>query len=102
MRDDTAAAELERLGDELSRRGLRVTLAPEDDTLVLEVINPRPYDRRAVRVTWSDGAFLWASGERLPSGDLASAVEAVSGAVHRRSATLDGRQHPSGRRRRRS
>jgi hypothetical protein len=92
MRDDDntgAAAELERLGEELSRRGLRVTLAPEGTDLVLEVINPRPYNMRAVRLIWSGAAFCWVSGEPLPNGaDLPGAVETVTGALHRRSTTL--------------
>ena len=81
-----AVTELERLGEELGRRGLRVTLAPEGAMLVLEVINPRPYAMRTVRVTWSDGSFTWASGERLPGGgELRGAVETVTAALHRRS-----------------
>lgn len=81
-----AAAELERLGNELSRRGLRVTLAPEGTDLVLEVINPRPYAMRAVRVVWSGDSFSWASGGRLPKGgELAGAVETVTAALCRRS-----------------
>lgn len=84
-----AAAELERLGEELSRRGLRVTLAPEGAAVVLEVINPRPYDMRTVRVTWSGGSFTWVSGEPLPrGGELRGAVETVTAALHRRSPVM--------------
>lgn len=54
--------------------------------LVLEVINPRPYAMRAVRVTWTDGSFAWASGERLPGGgELRDAVDTVTAALHRRN-----------------
>lgn len=76
--------DLEQLAEELSRRDLRVTLAPDSgNELVLEVINSRPDFMgaavRAGRVYWHDGAFWWsclAEPERLP--DVARAVERIT------------------------
>jgi hypothetical protein len=88
MHDGRAANQLERLGEELGRRGLRVTLAPEGADLVLEVINPRPYDMRTVRIIWAQGSFWWASGERMPcGGDLPEAADLVTIALQQRRLT---------------
>lgn len=54
-------SELEQLGDELSRRGMHVTLAPASDTdePLLEVINPHVPGLRGRRIRWADGVFWW-------------------------------------------
>ena len=78
--------DLEQLAEELSRRDLRVTLAPDSgNELVLEVINSRLNligAVRAGRVYWRDGAFWWsrlAELERLP--DITSAVERITASL---------------------
>ncbi len=80
-------SEIEQLSDELSRRDLHVTLAPDgNNDLMLEVINSRldftGAAVRAGRVYWRDGAFWWsrlAEPERLPN--ITSAVERITASL---------------------
>lgn len=79
-RDQDMRSELERLGDELSmRRGMHVSLAPdEDDAQVLEVISDLPGPRRARRVSWRDGSFWLHSIMLVPKRDIGQAADWIA------------------------
>jgi hypothetical protein len=65
---------IEDLGEELCRRGMRVSLAPDEhDQPVLEAVHPRLGTKRRIRC--SDGWFqVVASTELLPQESLAAAA----------------------------
>jgi len=87
---------LERLGEELGRRDLRVTLAPapfwrgaasdgelvleSGEELILEVINARVPAMQGRRIRWADGAFWWQWEERIDSS-VSGAADIVSAAL---------------------
>ena len=80
-----ASGQLERLADELSRRDLRVILAPDSDgTPALDVISPRPTPTGSEvsggRVHWHDGAFWWSLPEKLPA-DTVEAARKIAAAL---------------------
>jgi len=81
-----AGSELEQLGDELSRRGLKTMLGPQPDgALALDVIRTAydPRWSRAGRVHWSGGWFRWANGWPI-TRDLAGAADLIAGTLSAR------------------
>lgn len=76
-----SAAETEHLGrlaEELARRGLAVTLAPDSERPVLEVVNPGVRllsERVACEAEW----FWWTWAERIaPVDDVRLAADSIA------------------------
>ena len=59
---------LRALAEELAKRGLAVTLAPDSDRPVLEVVNPG-IRLLSERVTCESGWYWWTWAERIAAVD---------------------------------
>ena len=68
---------LGRLAEELAKRGLAVTLAPDSDRPALEIVNPG-VRMLSERVSVESGWFWWAWAERIAAvDDVTLAVDRI-------------------------